>query len=436
MTAEIAILNKHAVALAADSAVTLSRGQENQKVFNSADKLFELTCEAPIGVMVFNVLDFSETPISVLVKDFRSKNPKFETVQQACDALLEYLRDFSQKSPDRIALENLKITINPLIELIRDRYGSRVNEKIEDQAWLSEAASSPENFRQRLSELLESIIRLVERIVRRLPDAEFIGDTDHLFDIIAPYLDERMTEQTPSASEEQRERIRQVVRTFINKIGETEDVTGIVVAGYGTKELFPSLVHVELLGDFAGTLKFVRVEAVDIDRKGERSRVLPFAQREMAERFLYGIDARVNELVTRFCQGTIASVPQAIFDAIDFESDEQRSRLAEVAERAKSTFIDRLRDEGLQEIRKISQRAVESMVEFMPKPDLADFAEALVNLSSLQRRVSSGMETVGGPVDVAVISKAEGFVWVKRKHYFPAELNARYFDRLKCNTGG
>ena len=32
-------------------------------------------------------------------------------------------------------------------------------------------------------------------------------------------------------------------------------------------------------------------------------------------------------------------------------------------------------------------------------------------------------ETVGGPIDVAVISKGDGFIWIKRKHYFSTELN-------------
>lgn len=67
----------------------------------------------------------------------------------------------------------------------------------------------------------------------------------------------------------------------------------------------------------------------------------------------------------------------------------------------------------------------------MPKPELARMAEALVDLTSIKRRVSSGYETVGGPIDVAVISKAEGLVWVKRKHYFPAELNERFFERRR-----
>lgn len=65
----------------------------------------------------------------------------------------------------------------------------------------------------------------------------------------------------------------------------------------------------------------------------------------------------------------------------------------------------------------------------MPKQELASFAEALVNITVAKRKVSAELETVGGPIDVAVISRHEGFVWVKRKHYFDAGLNPRYFWR-------
>ncbi len=37
-------------------------------------------------------------------------------------------------------------------------------------------------------------------------------------------------------------------------------------------------------------------------------------------------------------------------------------------------------------------------------------------------------ETVGGPIDVVVISKGDGFVWIKRKHYFKPELNPHFFS--------
>ena len=55
-------------------------------------------------------------------------------------------------------------------------------------------------------------------------------------------------------------------------------------------------------------------------------------------------------------------------------------------------------------------------------------AEALVNLTSVKRKMSLELETVGGPVDVAVISKGDGFVWISRKHYFRPELNPHFIQ--------
>lgn len=56
MTAEIAILNNTAVALAADSAVTIGDAS-NRKVYNSINKLFGLSRYQPIGIMVFGHAD-------------------------------------------------------------------------------------------------------------------------------------------------------------------------------------------------------------------------------------------------------------------------------------------------------------------------------------------------------------------------------------------
>ncbi len=64
----------------------------------------------------------------------------------------------------------------------------------------------------------------------------------------------------------------------------------------------------------------------------------------------------------------------------------------------------------------------------LPKDELAAMAEALVSLTSFKRKVTMESETVGGPIDVAVISKGDGFVWIKRKHYFDAELNPQFFS--------
>jgi hypothetical protein len=64
---------------------------------------------------------------------------------------------------------------------------------------------------------------------------------------------------------------------------------------------------------------------------------------------------------------------------------------------------------------------------------LAHVAAALVNINLLKKRMSMSLETVGGPIDVAVISKGDGFIWIDRKHYFSASKNPHY---LRNRFGG
>ena len=60
---------------------------------------------------------------------------------------------------------------------------------------------------------------------------------------------------------------------------------------------------------------------------------------------------------------------------------------------------------------------------------MAELAETLVNLQSLKEKVTKPSESVGGPVDVAIITRHEGLVWVKRKKFFETEMNPRYLLR-------
>ncbi len=65
----------------------------------------------------------------------------------------------------------------------------------------------------------------------------------------------------------------------------------------------------------------------------------------------------------------------------------------------------------------------------LPVDEMAELAETLISLQSLKEKVTKPSETVSGPIDVAVISRNEGLVWIKRKHYFDAEINSRYMQR-------
>lgn len=55
--------------------------------------------------------------------------------------------------------------------------------------------------------------------------------------------------------------------------------------------------------------------------------------------------------------------------------------------------------------------------------DAIDLAEFLVHLTIMFSRFSPGAPSVGGPIEIAAVTKHEGFKWIKRKHYYEQRLN-------------
>lgn len=59
----------------------------------------------------------------------------------------------------------------------------------------------------------------------------------------------------------------------------------------------------------------------------------------------------------------------------------------------------------------------------MPIQDTIDLARFLVETGIQFQRFKFDDKTVGGPVEIATMTRYEGFKWVQRKHYYDAALN-------------
>ena len=119
----------------------------------------------------------------------------------------------------------------------------------------------------------------------------------------------------------------------------------------------------------------------------------------------------------------IASLPAEILEPVAELSSKQKKAYVKSArgpiKDAFLEFFNRMNQYREQEY--ISP--IRDTLELLPVSELAAVAETLLNASQIHKRVNPEMETVGVPVDVAVISKGDRFIWIKRKHYFDPHLN-------------
>jgi hypothetical protein len=200
-----------------------------------------------------------------------------------------------------------------------------------------------------------------------------------------------------------------------------QDFSGLVIAGFGEKDIFPSLAAYWIEGRQNGKLKFSKKKSARITfRNG--AEIVPFAQHEMVDIFLSGMESTFEDALLNSIAATLYTYPEALIESIKELTEEKKSEYKSAYQVNTDEIMKNMRD-ALDQYRMSNFIPILNVVAALPKSELAAMAESLVNITSLKRRVSLQAETVGGPVDVAVISKHDGFVWIKKKIYFSAELN-------------
>ena len=147
----------------------------------------------------------------------------------------------------------------------------------------------------------------------------------------------------------------------------------------------------------------------------------------MVQTFMEGVNPIYQRnVVDKFVQGLIDNYPKLLIDRLTNLSDTDKQKLTQLF----ANLTDKIYKDFEKELKSYREQhfinPIMSIVDFLPKDELAAMAESLVNLTSFRRHVSLDSETVGGPIDVAVISKGDGFIWIKRKHYFKPELNQNF----------
>ena len=439
MTVEIAIMNLGAVALATDSAVTAYPGG-NQKVFSSQNKLFGLSDVAPIGILVYGNASFMSIPWETLIKEYRRRRGR-----NTFSKLNEYMTDFC-----RFLVDDISGYISPeqqadhaklLVRLIYEEIATVIQQK-KSSVQLGEPLINEEpSTTERVANLIDSLTEeTIDEYLQRARAAHLVeGAPDDFLERIQKTLrrsfrnireDIFKQKLKPSAVRKLNEIAARAVGALLEDVTVQSPrlTTGIVVAGFGDDDLFPALTEVHVEGLVEDVLKMRRVRERTLD-PNNRARIIPFAQTEMIHQFMRGIAPDHLEYLHTALVSLLGNYTDRVLENLGQYSasdrEELRERLRNVHPDIADSFVEWVEEVG----NTYFAGPIVDVVAMLPKDQLAEMAEALVSLTSLKRKVSLEEETVGGPTDVALITKGDGLIWVKRKHYFPAELNPAYFAR-------
>jgi hypothetical protein len=409
MTAQVIIVNQHGVALAADSAVTVGR----DRVWNHANKLFSAGPANDIGIMIYNSGSYLGTPWEIVIKEFRRSvgTKQFEKLEDFATDFIGFLNSKNLGNSDREELSFLYLIVDFLDDLKSD-----MNYK---------------NKAEFYSELSRSLDLLTEKISNESPLPEFMSKKQFVSDFEKTLLGfmKEMFGYVP-----RRGVFKGLVNVIFDYLGrefESPYFTGVVIAGYGRSELFPVVINYAVDGRYGGFARCWKKSTKNTNlNEDPGGAIIPFAQFDMAFLFMEGIYSPYLSFVAESLSEFLRVKSEELINHYVSDPDARivENRLQKRKDEDKvSMFLSKFhkfrKDDFVE--------PVLDTINALPKEEMALMAKSIVELTALRRKVASRIESVGGEIEVAIISKGDGFIWINRKHYFDVELNGDFLYRRK-----
>ena len=384
--------------MAADSIVTVS----DESTYEGVNKLFMLSNNPPMGIMIYGNAEFMGIPMETLIDEYK-KIADFG-VNNSVHKIMEDFLDFLENSYHKYADSS-----------INDYY-------FDFNAFKEKIIQIIENDKSALvNDLLFIDSQVSDEILNLAKEKALFDEHEEIFEELVNNISDLSIENPGDA----------LKKKFISELS----FTGIVIAGFDEEYIYPSFCEYEVYFVFNEKIFHQKHdEGINI----QEPMIKPFAQRDVIDNFLFGIDFYLIKLFEIFFRKSLDNygnyflnsdrenyedgenqILDSTVDDIKFSMDYSEYIMAEFENLIKS-IID------------IYSYPILANLTALPKNELINMCELLIRITSLKRKVSRGLTTVGGDIDVALISNGDGFIWVKRKQYFDIESNPHYLvEKIK-----
>lgn len=376
MTSEIMIMNNDVIALAADSAITV----DSEKTYNGVNKIFMLSNDPPMGIMIFGLAKFENISMETLIKEY-SKKTDFKKLKNIINIKKDFLEYLS------------KVTNTTKIDEFLDYHLENFKEELNHE----KNTCNEKEFYQFIESF--SNFEIFESLKNALESEKYTKKFENL---IKEY----------EKSEINLNNLKKCFCSYIINIS-----TGIVIAGFNKKDMFPSCVSFKIIGNINDEILYY-----DIDTKLNYSQplILPFAQTDVIITYLSGINENIENQLKQQFERLIETYTSNISYVKNAKDKDEISEI-------KRLLINNFND-NINILKKEFYLPILKTVDSLPKEELGNLASTLIEITSLKRKIDSNLESVGGNIDVALISKGDGFIWKKRSPYFNPKLNPQFFD--------
>ncbi len=393
-------MNGFGVALASDSAMTFGR----QRTYETAEKLMPLPTPHRLAVLHSGSVNIHGMPYSVLVNEWAASlgTTQLRTVALYRQNFLSWLSDNHDWVSPKRSTDDF---IGQLVALYRDIWNEIKK--------MEENLDSSEDQVQRCLEIWQD---KANALSRRPLLAHDEGDwTTSTYQALKDRIDEKREywfDDIP-ISEAINEQIETVTRLYLER-GHHLERSELAFVGYGEKQLLPSYACVEIGGFVNDSLLYTMTQeqiAPDLE-SGNFFAICPIGQSDAIDRFLLGVDYSTVDVATGAAMDRFVKHAHGVDQNEPFDDS---TPLTEGEEELGNTVYAAIDQAFRTWSDKNFKQPLFGVIAALPLASLATAARSLIEIQSLSQTITGEMGTVGGPIDVAMISRENGFQWILHK---------------------
>ena len=426
MTAVVGILNKRGLAIAADSAVTRTR-YNHTKVTKNGNKMIRLSNCVPVCVMLTGNGDYIKTQWDIIIRRYRQHRGDIphQTVEACVHDFFRYIADNHLFCEEEVTKNWIEFNLEKLFDQADGDINFMVKER-DDDGKLKSPKTYLKSFLTQLRRY--RTIWLKTGICEQFKDYSLDQFRAFIGNMITDFLSTKEFQENElnfnnypkeflSALQEDLELALMV--KLITRRSHEDYSAELVFSGFGTNQEYPSLVSAVVFEGFDNRVSYhIRSEDIICISDKNPVAICPFAQKDVIKSLLRGLHVDYSSIVTNAMRGIYSPFSNDIFVFDDDCSFEDFMEFQMMLQEVKTDDLCKKFYNANTRYLNKKQRKWEKNLEDYDLIAMAALAQSLIDLTGFHRILTFSQEGVGGPVDLAVITKNEGFTWLSRKSWY------------------
>ncbi|MBQ6194887.1 MAG: hypothetical protein IJK43_10800 [Prevotella sp.] len=195
-------------------------------------------------------------------------------------------------------------------------------------------------------------------------------------------------------------------------IFHNEAISYLVYAGYGMNELRPSIQEYEIYGIDHRMLLAKKNKRYEVYSPDKEVMIYSEGQPDIVKAYIEGVIGKREESIVDSQVEILKDCMMGVFYEPVFSLNEEKltETFKNVIERCKKES----EEDWLKAIKKYSLQ------------EMASLAENLIKATELHKKIADLEEQVGGLIDLAVITREDGFQWLNRKSWYEPSRGGQY----------